>query len=93
MSNIVRAHIFVEGRVQGVAYRAFAYDRATRGGVAGWVQNLTDGRVELEVEGAQPSIDQFLSALRQGPSLARVDHIQVEWLTPTGKAERFQIVG
>lgn len=92
MSSVLRAHVLVEGRVQGVAFRAFACDHAARDGVSGWVQNLTDGRVELEVEGPQACIDNFLSALRQGPSLARVDHLQVEWLSPTGKAQGFHIV-
>ena len=91
MNSVVRAHVLVEGRVQGVAYRAFARETADRTGLSGWVQNLSDGRVELEVEGSQASIDQFLSVLRQGPSLARVDQVHVEWLNPTENICGFQI--
>ena len=43
----------ISGRVQGVGFRWFARDAAMREGVAGWVANLPDGRVEAFVEGAQ----------------------------------------
>ena len=91
VNNVVRAHVLVEGRVQGVAYRAFACETADQSGLTGWVQNLPDGRVELEVEGSQHAIDQFLSTLRQGPALARVDQLHVDWLNPTGRDSGFHI--
>ena len=87
----VRSHIWVSGRVQGVAYRAFAYDAASRMGLAGGVRNLEDGRVELEVEGDQPTVEAFLQLLRSGPPLARVDDLQVTWSAPTGQQEEFHV--
>ena len=93
MNSVVRAHVLVEGRVQGVAYRAFTCETADQSGLSGWVKNLSDGRVELEVEGSQGAIDQFLSTLRQGPSLARVEQLHVDWLKPTGRDSGFQICG
>ena len=88
---LVRSRIWVSGRVQGVAYRAFAYEAACRMGLRGGVRNLDDGRVEIEVEGDRPTAEAFLELLRTGPPLARVDDVQVEWNAPTGTWERFQI--
>lgn len=81
----------MRGRVQGVAYRAFTYDAATRLGLSGGVRNLNDGRVEVEVEGDRPAVEALLELLRAGPPMARVDEVQIEWRTPTGEFEGFQI--
>ena len=93
MSATVRAHVLVKGRVQGVAYRAFTYHEATRQGLNGWVRNLYDGQVEVEVEGDRATIESFIGLLKKGPPLARVDGTYVDWLEATGEAVGFQIVG
>ena len=74
-----RLHAVVSGRVQGVGFRASAQQVAQRLGLAGWVRNLADGRVELEAEGPAPILDQLLAWLRKGPSLSRVDGVEVDW--------------
>ena len=55
--NIIRAHIRVEGRVQGVGYRANTRRIANHLGLKGWVRNLRDGRVEILAEGDEEMID------------------------------------
>ncbi|WP_144299486.1 acylphosphatase [Elioraea rosea] len=65
----------VSGRVQGVGFRAFVVDAARRGGVAGWVRNLPDGRVEVFAEGPAGAIETLAEACRRGPMLARVDAV------------------
>lgn len=67
----------ISGRVQGVGYRWFARDAAMREGVAGWVTNLPDGRVEAFVEGDQDAVIRVERALRTGPPGARVNHVTV----------------
>jgi len=89
--DIVRAHVRVSGRVQGVAYRAFARQAALQRGLTGGVRNLDDGRVEIEVEGVRPDIDAFLMILRTGPPLARVLDVQMEWKPATGRDDDFVI--
>jgi len=66
----------VSGRVQGVGFRAFCIRAANALGVKGWVQNLTDGRVEVVATGRPDELTRLADALRQGPSFARVDHIE-----------------
>lgn len=92
MEYIVRAHILVQGRVQGVGYRAFVHRNAIEAELSGWVQNLSDGRVELEVQGTRDKIEVFLAILNKGPALARVDQLDVNWLNAKKEQHGFRIV-
>lgn len=66
-------HILIEGRVQGVGFRAFVEREATALGLAGWVRNRRTGAVEAILSGPDESIAAMLVACRQGPPGARVD--------------------
>ena len=70
-------NIRIYGRVQGVGYRYFAKRVADQMGVWGFVDNMPDGSVYLEVEAAAKRLDQFLSLIKLGPNLSRVDKILV----------------
>jgi acylphosphatase len=74
-----RFHALIAGRVQGVAFRFFAQHLANMLGVAGWVRNLYDGRVEIVAEGDKDSLDQFLTELKKGPRMAKVEEVEVIW--------------
>lgn len=60
----VRKHIFFYGRVQGVGFRYYAVQKANQIGLTGWVKNLYDGSVEMEVEGQEELIDQLIIFLQ-----------------------------
>ena len=60
----VRKHIFFYGRVQGVCFRYYAVQKANQLGLTGWVKNLYDGSVEMEVEGQEELIDQLIIFLQ-----------------------------
>ena len=60
----IRRHIFFSGRVQGVGFRYTAVSLARPLGLTGWVKNLWDGRVEMEVQGRPEAIERLLSELR-----------------------------
>jgi acylphosphatase len=66
----------VTGRVQGVGYRASARAAALRLGLAGWVRNLPDGRVEACAVGDDTALADFEAWLRRGPRLSRVDRVE-----------------
>jgi acylphosphatase len=68
----------VEGRVQGVFYRASALEHAQKLGLSGWVRNLPDGRVEVLARGEASGLDQLSAWLWQGPAGARVSAVTVE---------------
>lgn len=92
MSEDVRVHILVRGKVQGVGYRAFAQLHATKLGLRGWVRNCPDGTVESEAEGDRAVIEVFLSQLRKGPLFSQVETVQVDWAEANRQTEGFQIV-
>ena len=81
--RVARRYV-IRGRVQGVGFRYFIADAAAREGIAGWVRNLADGRVEIAAEGDAEAVDRFERAVRQGPSHARVDEIDVTENVPSG---------
>ncbi len=88
MDERIAVHAFVRGRVQGVYYRHTAAEQARARGVAGWVRNLPDGRVELWAEGGRADVDAFLAWARVGPRNARVAGLDIQDVAPTG-ATRF----
>lgn len=77
-----RYRVRVSGTVQGVGYRANVRSRAERAGLAGWVRNLPDGRVEAEVEGAEAAVENLLTWMREGPRGARVTGLERDEIDP-----------
>lgn len=60
----IRKHIIFYGRVQGVGFRYYAVQKANQLALTGWVKNLYDGSVEMEVEGQEELIDQLIIFLQ-----------------------------
>jgi acylphosphatase len=75
--RVVRRRVVVSGRVQGVGYRAACHRAATAGGVAGWVRNLGDGRVEAVFEGPADAVDALVRWAVEGPPYAAVTGVDV----------------
>ena len=68
----------IHGRVQGVAFRHWAMERARALGVRGWVRNRRDGSVELVAYGDDEAVEALTAGCRTGPPAARVERIEVE---------------
>jgi len=79
------------GRVQGVGFRAFALEQGRRRALKGWVKNDWDGSVKVLAEGEDPVLGSFLEALKAGPSLARVDGVDVAWEPAQNNLSAFAI--
>lgn len=77
--DMVRVRLRIEGMVQGVFFRASAFEQATRLGVKGWVRNCPDGSVEAVAEGARRKIDDLINWCRHGPPGAQVENVLVQW--------------
>ncbi len=87
----VTRQYLVSGRVQGVGFRWFTVDAATREGLSGWVRNRADGSVEVTAEGESDAVARFEAALWRGPSRARVEDVQVTEGEPLGAVDGFSI--
>ncbi len=70
-------HIRVEGRVQGVGYRAFVERHATAAQLTGWVRNRRDGSVEALLQGTADAVEDMLERCRSGPPGARVEKVEI----------------
>jgi acylphosphatase len=86
-------HIVVHGMVQGVGFRWFVQRIGTRLGVTGNVCNLPDSTVEIMVEGDARRIQEFIEAVATGPSLSRVERLEIHDITPSGNYRSFLIEG
>jgi acylphosphatase len=86
-----RAHVIATGRVQGVAFRYYTKQRALSLGIKGWVRNLSDGAVECEFEGPREALEKMIAFCREGPRLAKVTHVKVEWLEYSGVYHDFRV--
>ncbi|MSR63611.1 MAG: acylphosphatase [Planctomycetes bacterium] len=75
--SVICRHVLVSGRVQGVGFRWHTRAKAQELGLAGWVRNLPDGRVEALLEGEAPAIQAMLAWLERGPTAARVSGLEV----------------
>ena len=73
---VVRRRVLVDGRVQGVFFRATCAREASRRDVRGWVRNTPDGRVEAVFEGSDAAVEAMVAWCRQGPPGAGVDEIE-----------------
>jgi acylphosphatase len=84
MSEPSRVYVVVEGRVQGVFFRASCAREARRLGLSGFVRNRADGAVEAEFEGRPDEVEAMVAWCRQGPPSARVEDVTVRAVTPAG---------
>jgi acylphosphatase len=82
--DVIRRHAVIHGNVQGVFFRDSTRDQARSHGVSGWVRNREDGAVEAVLEGPPDAVEQLLHFLKQGPSHADVQRVDVEDEAPEG---------
>ena len=85
MSGKKTIHARIEGRVQGVWYRAWTMQQANARGLSGWVRNRFDGTVEAVFHGPPSKVDEMVTACYQGPPAARVERIHAN---PSDPPER-----
>ena len=91
MEENVRARVVISGRVQGVFFRAETQRAAERIGVHGWVRNQPDGTVAAVFEGSKQSVDQAVEWCWQGSPMSEVTDVAVNWETPSGQYNTFDI--
>ena len=89
----VAKHVIVHGRVQGVGFRYFVQRIGARLDLTGDVRNLPDSTVEIVVEGSAEKIEEFIREVSRGPSLSRVERVDVHDMTAGGRYGSFLVEG
>mgnify|MGYP003948386701 CR=1 FL=1 len=88
---MMRVHVRIRGRVQGVYFRQSTCARAGELGLSGWVRNRTDGSVELVAEGLPEAIDALVQWCHQGPKMAEVSEVERRDEDPVGLDGGFDV--
>lgn len=91
MSELKAFRGIAKGLVQGVGYRYFVYQSASRLNIAGMVRNLPNGDVEVFAQGEEANLREFLAELHQGPPFSNVENILIQWEKPKPDMKRFKI--
>lgn len=91
MTEKVRLHAFVSGKVQAVRFRVFILRTSANFQITGWVRNRFNRSVELIAEGERAELEKFLELIKIGPSHSNVEKIEKEWQTATGEFKKFRI--
>ena len=80
--DTIRRHLTISGQVQGVFFRETARRKATEAGVAGWITNRSDGKVEAVFEGPAEAVEELVEFCREGPTAATVENVDVQTEEP-----------
>jgi acylphosphatase len=86
-----RARVTISGRVQRVFFRDSTREKAEDLGLAGWVKNAPDGRVEALFEGPSQSVREMLDWCEHGPSQASVKSVDADFEEARGDLEGFEV--
>ncbi len=89
--ELARLNAIVTGIVQGVGYRFFVERLASNLNITGYVRNLPSGAVEVVAEGEKSKLLELIAYLREGPSSANVDNVEVSWSDAKGDFLGFTI--
>ena len=85
-------HLLIQGKVQGVFYRASAKEMASCLGLTGWVKNTREGDVEIIATGNTGPLDQFRKWCHKGPPDARVSQVVERYLEEEQACNGFSII-
>ena len=91
MADLVRYFGTATGRVQGVGFRMFVQQNAMELGITGWVKNMSDGTVTMELQGPQAAIDRLEAVIREGNYFIKVQSFGLEVRDVVAMEQRFEI--
>jgi len=89
--DTIRAHLIIEGRVQGVFFRDSTRREAIELGLCGWVKNRFDGSVEVVAEGPREKVETLVAWCHHGPPIARVTRVHEIKEDYTGEFDSFRV--
>ncbi|QNH53728.1 acylphosphatase [Selenomonas timonae] len=91
MSDVIRRYACAAGRVQGVGFRMFVRQQAVMNDITGWVMNMSDGTVTMELQGKASAVEAAFAAMRTGNYFIRVERLDIEEREPVDGERDFSI--
>ena len=91
-NDIKQIECVITGRVQLVMFRDFAQRKARKLGITGTVVNLSDGSVKVVAQGSEEKLLEFISYLKRGSLLSKVQNMSVNWFVAKDFFEDFKII-
>lgn len=89
---MIAKRVIFEGRVQGVGFRYHVKDLARGFDVCGWVKNLPEGSVELQVMGEADEVTGFIrEIIEESPVARNIQHHLVETIPLLDGCKGFRI--
>ncbi len=85
-------NIIVKGIVQGVGFRYFVYHHAVHLGLRGYVKNLYDGTVEIDVEGDRSLIEELIKEVKIGHRFAHITEVVINWKEVNKHYNNFEVL-
>ena len=91
MADLVRYFGKATGRIQGVGFRMFVQQNAGELNVTGWIRNMEDGTVDMELQGSQAAVDEMERIIRKGNYFIKVQSFGLETRPVKADESRFVI--
>ncbi|MBQ6296573.1 MAG: acylphosphatase [Selenomonadaceae bacterium] len=91
LENAVRKAGRAEGRVQGVGFRFFVQSNAKAMGITGWVKNMSDGSVTMELQGEPEIVERLIAKIKRGNDWIKVTNFEISDLPVVGGENKFAI--
>ena len=91
VENAVRKAGRAEGRVQGVGFRFFVQSNAKAMGITGWVKNMSDGSVTMELQGEPQIVDRLIAKIQRGNDWIKVTNFELSDLPVIAGENKFAI--
>ena len=88
---MTRYYIVVDGRVQGVGFRYFCQMNASNLNLTGWVHNMSNGMVDMEVQGNENSIQKFISIISKGNYFIKVTSLSKKEIVIVPEEKKFKV--
>ena len=88
---MIARQVFYEGRVQGVGFRFTVKSLARGFDVIGWVKNLEDGRVELQIKGEREEVEGLIEAIAESELKGHIKRSEVHTIAPFEGVRGFEI--
>lgn len=88
---MIRYYILVEGRVQGVGFRYLCQFNAANYDLTGWIRNMDNGMVEMQIQGEEININKFINTIKAGNRFIKVDELYQKKLDIINEEKKFSI--